>query len=88
MFKKLHFSYGTASLIIIMIIVIIVFFICLIIIMVKDCKPESTLPDLPLAFVTNLQYNVGSKYQIIVIVKISLSPYHHIYDKELAEGSI
>ena len=28
---------------------------------IKDCKP-ATLPDLPLAFVTNLQYNVASKY--------------------------
>ena len=37
--------------------------------MMKDCKP-ATLPDLPFAFVTNLQYNVGSKYQIIVVIVI------------------
>ena len=27
---------------------------------IKECKP-AVLPDLPNAFVTNLQYNVGSK---------------------------
>ena len=37
------------------------FKIIMIVMMMKDCKP-ATLPDLPFAFVTNLQYNVGSKY--------------------------
>ena len=45
------------------------FKIIMIVMMMKDCKP-ATLPDLPFAFVTNLQYNVGSKYQIIVVIVI------------------
>ena len=57
---------------------ILLLMLIMIMIMMKDCKP-ATLPDLPLAFVTNLQYNVGSKYQIIVTVIISLSLHHHSY---------